>query len=108
MKSCLSIKTDYSILTSLIKIPDLISYAINNHIEALGIIDDNLSSSMEFILECQKNNIKYVLSKNSLNDTYPKDIILNALITKEYFVHNTKYTDENLLKNVQYKKIVNV
>lgn len=62
MKSCLSIKTDYSILSSLIKIPDLISYAINNHIEALGIIDDNLSSSMEFILECQKNNIKPLVS----------------------------------------------
>lgn len=58
MKSCLSIKTDYTILSSLIKIPDLISYAKNNSIEALGIIDDNLSSSMEFILECQKNNIK--------------------------------------------------
>lgn len=62
MKSCLSIKTDYSILSSLIKIPDLISYAINNHIEALGIIDDNLSSSMEFILECQKSNIKPLVS----------------------------------------------
>ena len=58
MKSCLSIKTDYTILSSLIKIPDLISYTKNNSIEALGIIDDNLSSSMEFILECQKNNIK--------------------------------------------------
>lgn len=62
MKSCLSIKTDYSILSSLIKIPDLISYAINNHIESLGIIDDNLSSSMEFILECQKSNIKPLVS----------------------------------------------
>lgn len=62
MKSCLSIKTDYSILSSLIKIPDLISYAINNHIVALGIIDDNLSSSMEFILECQKSNIKPLVS----------------------------------------------
>lgn len=62
MKSCLSIKTDYSILSSLIKIPDLISYAINNHIAALGIIDDNLSSSMEFILECQKSNIKPLVS----------------------------------------------
>ena len=62
MKSCLSIKTDYSILSSLIKIPDLISYAINNHIAALGIIDDNLSSSMEFILECKKSNIKPLVS----------------------------------------------
>ena len=62
MKSCLSIKTDYSILSSLIKIPDLISYAINNHIAALGIIDDNLSSSMEFVLECQKSNIKPLVS----------------------------------------------
>ena len=65
MKECISIKTDYSILSSLIKVPDLISYALNNNITTLGIIDDNLSSTIEFINLCEKNNIKPIILKTS-------------------------------------------
>ncbi|NLK24284.1 MAG: hypothetical protein GX309_10005 [Clostridiales bacterium] len=83
-----------------------IQFNVLNKVERKVIVQRDIS--LDFLNILEKNNIKYVLSKNSLNDTYPKDIILNALITKEYFVHYTKYTDENLLKNVQYKKIVNV
>ena len=118
MKSCLSIKTDYSILSSLIKIPDLISYAINNHIEALGIIDDNLSSSMEFILECQKNNIKPLVSlevnyQNSKIYLYAKDeqglhnlfkintIILNNPLT----INDLKKYINNLIILLPYNSI---
>ena len=118
MKSCLSIKTDYSILTSLIKIPDLIPYAINNHIEALGIIDDNLSSSMEFILECQKNNIKPLVSlevnyQNSKIYLYAKDeqglhnlfkintIILNNPLT----INDLKKYINNLIILLPYNSI---
>ncbi|MFA6753467.1 MAG: DNA polymerase III subunit alpha [Bacilli bacterium] len=61
MKECITIKTDYSLLKSLIKIDDLISYAITNNYKTLGIIDDNLSSSAEFINICYKNNIKPVI-----------------------------------------------
>ncbi len=95
MKSCLSIKTDYSILSSLIKIPDLISYAINNHIAALGIIDDNLSSSMEFILECQKSNIKPLVS---LEANY-QDSKIYLYAKDEQGLHNLFKINTILLNN---------
>ena len=44
----ISIKTDYEVLKSLIKIKDLITYAKANNINSLGVIDNNLSSSIEF------------------------------------------------------------
>ena len=44
----ISIKTDYSLMKSLIKINDLISYAVKNSINTLGIIDDNLNGSHIF------------------------------------------------------------
>lgn len=76
MLSCITIKTDYQILSSLIKIPDLISYALKNDYKTLGIIDDNLSSSIEFINECTKNNIKPIVGLDTkLNN---KQIILYA------------------------------
>ena len=53
----ISIKTDYEVLKSLIKIKDLITYAKANNINSLGVIDNNLSSSIEFYEECKKNNL---------------------------------------------------
>ncbi len=97
MRECISIKTDYSLLKSMIKIPDLLSYAINNKISSLGIIDDNLSSSIEFILGCQKNNIKPVVGLHTkLNNL---DIYLYARDyegLKALFKINTYILDNDL------------
>ena len=61
MKEIISIKTDYSILESMIKIPCLISYAVENGINSLGIVDNNLGYVAEFVKLCNKNNIKYII-----------------------------------------------
>ncbi|WP_160688913.1 DUF6873 family GME fold protein [Clostridium sp. C2-6-12] len=74
----------------------------NDHI----IIQKNMSK--DFIKILESNNIKYILSKNSLSNTYPKDIILNSLILENYFIHNLKFTDENLLKSQNFKIKINV
>ena len=97
MKECISIKTDYSLLSSMIKIPELISYALKNDIKTLGIIDDNLSSSIEFIQSSKKNNIKPIIGLNvKYND---KDIYLYAkdeIGLKNLFKINTYILDEEL------------
>ena len=90
--------------------------AINGHVDIqLNIINKNSrtviiekSISNNFIKELEHNNIKYIFSQKKLKNTYPDNIFLNALILKDYFIHNIKYTDENLLKNMENKKIINV
>ncbi len=57
----LGIKTDYSLLSSLIKIDDLILFLKKNKIPCAGIIDSNLSSSVEFYFKCIDNDIKPVI-----------------------------------------------
>ncbi len=57
----LNIKTNYELLSSIIKIDDLINYALKNNINVLGITDSNLFSFMEFYESCKKNNIKSVI-----------------------------------------------
>ena len=42
MSLSIGIKTDYSLLNSLIKIPDLMKYLVSNNIDSVGILDDNL------------------------------------------------------------------
>ncbi len=57
----LSIKTEYDLMNSLIKIDELISYAKENNINALGITDENMFGAYEFITTCKKNNIKPIV-----------------------------------------------
>ena len=76
MYTPLYIKTDYSLLSSLIKIDDLIAYAINNNISSLAITDDNLCGVIEFYNKCLKNNIKPIIGLNLTINDY--NIILYA------------------------------
>ncbi len=55
------IKTDYSLLTSLIKIDDLIAKLSDYEIKAAAICDDNLFGVMEFYDKCKKNGIKPII-----------------------------------------------
>ena len=57
----LGIKSDYSLLQSLIKIPELIEYLKINSITACGLLDDNLFGSMNFYNSCLSNDIKPII-----------------------------------------------
>ena len=57
----LNLKSDYSLLRSLIKIDDLIKFAKENDINVLSLCDDNLCGSLEFYNACKKNNIKCII-----------------------------------------------
>ena len=65
----LGIKSDYSLLKSLIKIPDLIEYLKKHNITTCGILDDNLFSSMCFYNNCLNNEIKPIIGLNVLIGT---------------------------------------
>ena len=60
----LNIKTEYDLMNSLIKTDELISYAKNNDIKALGITDNNMFESYEFISTCINNDIKPIIGIN--------------------------------------------
>ena len=57
----LNIKTHFELLSSLIKIDDLIDFATKNNINRLGITDTNMFGSIEFFNACKKNNIKPII-----------------------------------------------
>ena len=57
----LYIKTDNSLLSSLIKIDDLITFAKKNNIKVLTITDDSMYGCLEFYIKCKKNGIKPII-----------------------------------------------
>lgn len=54
-------KSNYSLLSSLLKIDDIISYAKKNNISSISITDTNMYGTMEFITKCNKNSIKPII-----------------------------------------------
>ena len=104
----LNIKTDYELLSSLIKVKDLISYAKNNNINTLGVTDSNLFSFMEFYELCKKSNIKPIVGIDITIDN--KKIILYAKNFKGYqnlckivSEKNTNDLNIEVLKNADIK-----
>lgn len=73
----LNVKTHYELLSSLIKLEDLVSLCKENSINAIGITDTNMFGTMEFINLCKKNDIKYIIGVHfKVNNL---DMILYAL-----------------------------
>lgn len=69
-------RTYYTLLSSLLKIEDLIEYAKNNNISTISITDTNMFGTMEFIKKCEKNNIKPVIGLEIILENY--NIVLYA------------------------------
>lgn len=86
--------------------PDIQLNILKNKSHDKVIVQENISESFKEVLK--SNNINYIVSKKSLSNTYPNNIILNSLILENYFIHNLKYTDENLLKSQISKVHINV
>lgn len=61
MYTPLNIKTHNSLLSSMIKIDDLISYALKNNLKSLTITDTNMYGVVEFYKKCISNNIKPII-----------------------------------------------
>lgn len=86
--------------------PDIQLNILKNNSKNKIIIQKDIPNCFKKILEA--NSINYIVSKSSLSNTYPYDIILNSLILDNYFIHNLKHTDEDLLKSQSLKVHINV
>lgn len=87
MYTPLYIKTDNSLLSSLINIDELIKYALKNNISSLSITDSNMYGVIEFYNKCIINNIKPIIGLELTIEN--KKIIL-------YCIDNNGY--KNLIK----------
>ncbi|HPE14730.1 MAG TPA: DNA polymerase III subunit alpha [Bacilli bacterium] len=114
----LYVKTDYSLLSSMITIDELINKCIELHITSIAICDDNLCGVMEFYNKCTKNKIKPIIgldlifngeeillyAKNNLG--YKNLIKLETLKNKkELNIEKLKKYSENLIAILKYRNI---
>ena len=69
-------QTNYTLLSSLIKIEDLIDYSKNNNISMISICDKNMFKTMDFYKLCKANNIKPIIGLNIILKDY--EVVLFA------------------------------
>ncbi|MPQ42639.1 DUF6873 family GME fold protein [Clostridium tarantellae] len=87
--------------------------AINGHPDIqINILNNkNLIIAKNSLLNktlINSKDLKIINSKSELKEKYPNNIFLNAVNLKNFFIHNLKYTDENLLNEVKEKTLINV
>ncbi len=78
--------------------PDLILSIIDGNL----LIDAKAPSSL--FQQLEKYQIPYILSHCELSATYPKDIAYNAVITKDYLIHNLEHTNPIILQHCNNTK----
>ena len=102
MYTSLYVKTNYSLLSSLISIDNYIDYAKNNHLSSLAITDNNMFGVMEFYKKCKNNNIKPIIG---LEITIDSQILL--LYAKDYEGYKTliKLSTIQEEREVQYNDL---
>lgn len=97
----LKITTEYSLLKSLIKLPDLISFLVQNNITSCAICDDNLNGFMEFYLKCKENSIKPIIGL---------DVVINNLhvylYAKNYLGYQKLLQIDYMKNNLEIKSII--
>ena len=95
-------KSNYTLLSSLLRIDDLISYAKKNNISSMAITDSNMYGVMEFIKKCEKESIKPIIGL---------EIILEegniVLLAKNYVGYQNlmKLSTIQSAKKVEFKEL---
>ena len=110
----LKITTEYSLLKSLIKLPDLISFLNENNIKECAICDENLNGFMDFYLKCKENNIKPIIGLDTVYESmhiyvYAKNYLgYQELLKIDYLKSNMNLSyleNSNLLVIIPFKSI---
>lgn len=69
-------KSNYTLLSSLLKIDDIINYGLQNNMQSIALADTNMFGTMEFIKKCQSKNIKPIIGLELLLEDF--NIVLYA------------------------------
>ena len=95
-------QSNYTLLSSLLKIDDIIAYAKEKRLPAIALADMNMFGTMEFYKKCQQENIKPIIGlqveiDNKIIVLYAKDYMgYKCLIKLSTIQHERKITDNDL------------
>ena len=92
-------KSNYSLLSSMLTIADLVSFAVNHKISSMALSDDSMYGVMEFIKKCQKENIKPIIGLT---------ITLEEFVIVLYCKNYSGYKNLIKLSTIQNERVVTI
>lgn len=103
----LKVTTDYTLMQSLIKVKDLVSFCVSKNIKNCAICDTNLFGSIEFYKLCKENNINPIIGLEI--NIYNNPLYLYAknyngyrnLLKINTIVNDSTITIDNLKNNIE-------
>lgn len=109
-------RSNFMLLSSMLKIDDIISFAKDSNIPSIAICDNNLFGTMEFIKKCEKENIKAIIGLEVNLEQYEiilyaknyegyKNLIKLSTIQSERKVEldDIKHLNKNVIAIIKYK-----
>lgn len=93
----------FSLYSAVCGHPDMLVHILDNN---QIVVHKNTSPNFINYLRLTGKNV--IKSQNTLTNKYPFDIFLNAVNLPSIFMHNLKYTDNEILTRVNQKKLINV
>ncbi|MBQ9018695.1 MAG: DNA polymerase III subunit alpha [Bacilli bacterium] len=96
-------RSNYTMLSSLLKIDDIVDFAKNNNISSISLTDSNMYGTMEFIKKCEKQNIKPIIGLEIILDElkillYAKDYQGYKSLIKLSTIQNERKVDFDDIK----------
>ncbi len=96
-------QSNYTLLSSLLKIEDIVLYAKNNKIPSIALTDTNMFGTMEFYKKCKAENIKPIIGLQIIIDSnylvlYAKDYVGYQSLIKLSTIQNERIVTINDLK----------
>ncbi|MEI7596029.1 MAG: DUF6873 family GME fold protein [Bacteroidota bacterium] len=82
--------------------PDIFMCLIDNQL----IVSPSVNPS--FIKQLKHNNINFIFGNKSIGSNHPDTVGYNVVITKDYIIHNPKYTDRKIFEATEARKTIAV
>ena len=95
----INIKSNYSLLSSMIKIDDIIKYSLDNNFDYAFISDTNMYACMKFYNACRDNNIKPIIGININLDDFKINL---------YALNYDGYKSMIKLSTIQNERVVKI
>ncbi len=92
-------KSNYSLLSSMLSIDDIISFAVHHKISSMALCDDSMYGVMEFIHKCKKNDIKPIIGLT---------VTLEEFVIVLYCKNYRGYQSLIKLSTIQNERVVSV
>ena len=107
MDTVLNVKSNYTLLSSMLRIDDIISYAKKSNMTSIALCDTNMYGTMEFYNKCQKNDIKPIIGLSLILDDLNLCVYAKNYKGYKNLIKLSTLQNENRMSLEEVKKYTN-